>query len=182
MQKYNIYDIVIHSIHINIRSIPRPLSLSTQCPIYLANVIGGPACFSVLHSSPVYKWRGQRAYRLQCSVYFCVLSSCLWEQKIPLHTCIWLWKGWVAKCLPYLGQYIQMRCLSRMKIMSCIHVFFSACDHCSDVTAISSAGVSPSSSNDSGLSNLKGFWIHLLSLKMSYLCWIIAIKVIDECN
>ena len=91
----------------------------------------------------------QRTYRVQRSVYFCVLSSFLCEQKIPLRTCIWLWKGCVAKCLPYLGQHIQMRCLSIMKIMSCIHVFFSACDHCSVLScnsSISSAGVSPSSS------------------------------------
>ena len=123
-----------------------------------ANVIGGPACFLALHSSPVCKRRVQLAYRVQSSVYFCVLSLFLWELKIPLRTCMWLWKGLVAKCLPYLGQDIQMRYLSRMKIISCL--LFSVRSLVSCNSCVFAAGVSPNSSNDSGLSNSKGFWIH----------------------
>lgn len=76
----------------------------------------------------------------------------LWEQKVSLHTCMWLWKGWIVKHLPCLGQDIQMIYLSSIKIISFIHFFFLLLN-CS--ISVSSVGVSSSSNNDSGLSYFK---------------------------
>lgn len=136
--------------------------------VYPANGRDGPACFLELHSSLVYMRRVQHAYQVQHSV--CILSLFFVRTENPTSHLYVVVKGISNSMLALLktGYSDEMLTQNDDNVMdSCL--FLSVWSLLSCNSSVSSEAVSPSSSSDSGLSKSKGFWIHLLSCKMSYL-------------